>query len=408
MHLSNILSALSLTLLLSAADAQSSHSQQSAPAATTPASHDHDHTGHIARLIFADGDGHRLKVFDPQAGQIIASFDTVGRMSGLETDPGGRYAYAIHRDDSRITVLDGGLLLVPHGDHNDLQVRRPYIVATLNVGQGPTHFTHTASHVGFFNDADGSVALLPEDLIGISNEMQVVDVAQPEHGAPVVIGDYLLSGGLTTARVDAYRIQDGQKVASYGDCPVLHGAARLNETAYFGCADGVLVLDWHGDHAHAHKIANPPRTPEGTRVGMIETHPNSSLIYGNFGKGLSYWQPGSQDMRVLSLSGYARSLSYSKDGKELFVLTDDGQLHRVDAARARLQKSVAVIPAFQSSEKNVARPDFVVSDDSLWVSSPAVGELVEVDANTLRVLRRVKVGGQPSHLAVSEFNGVQH
>lgn len=406
MHISNVLLALSLPLLLSAADAQSSPDQSSKHAAANPTSH--DHAGHAARLIFADGDGHRLKVFDPRTGQIIASFDTVGRMSGLETGPGGRYAYAIHRDDSRITVLDSGLLLVPHGDHNDLQIRRPYIVGTLNVGQGPTHFTHTTAQVGFFNDGDGSVALLPEDLIGISNDMQVVEVAQPEHGAPVIIGDYLLSGGLTTARVDVYRIQDGQKVASYGGCPALHGAARLNKTAYFGCADGVLVLEWHGDHAHARKITNPPRTPEGTRVGMIETHPNSSLIYGNFGKGLSYWQPGSKDMRVLSLSGHARSLAYSEDGKALFVLTDDGRLHRLDAVRARVQTSAAIIPAFQSSEKNIARPDFVVLGDSLWVSSPAAGELTEVDASTLQVLRRVKVGGQPSHLTVSEFDGVQH
>lgn len=397
--------ALSLLLWPPLASAQSGHTT----AAHSSHSAEHERgTVSAARLLVADGEHHQLKVFDPVAGRYIASFDTVGRMSGLEVGPNGHYAYGIHRDDHRVTVVDSGLLLVGHGDHSDLQTRRPHVVGTLNVGQGPTHFTQAGSLVGFFNDVSGSVSLLPEDLIGLSNDMNVIEVAQPEHGAPVVLGDYLLSGGLSTARVDAYRLSDGAKVGSYSGCAALHGAARLNHTAYFGCKDGVLALEWHGDHAHARTIPNPPRSPEGARVGMIAAHPGSPLVYGNFGKGLSFWKPGGQTMQLTALGGQARDMEWSEDGQQLFVLTDDGQLHRLQAATGKVERSGPVIAPFQGGEKTAARPDFARIGDAIWVSSPATGELTEVDAKSLHVVRRHRVGGQPSHLAVSELRGMQH
>ncbi|QGG94322.1 hypothetical protein [Actinomarinicola tropica] len=51
--------------------------------------------------------------------------------------------------------------------------------------------------------------------------------------------------------------------------PTWYGELATHDAAVFGCTDGVLVLESHGDHWDATKIANPDGAPEDARTGSF-------------------------------------------------------------------------------------------------------------------------------------------
>lgn len=366
--------------------------------------HAHDHA---LRLVVSDGKTHTLQVLDVQEGRTLASFGTPGRLSGLETGPGGRYAYALHRDDHRVTVLDSGLKTVSHGDHDDLQVGVPYVLATLNTGQKPTHFVVSGEHINVFNDGDGTVAIFTEDLLGKTNDMNIVKVTQPDHGAPLLVGDVLLSGQLSLNRADAYDVKTGKLLGPLPTCTALHGGGIVGQTAFFGCKEGVQVVNVSGKTLRARMIPNPPGTPEGTRVGMF-THSDAPFLYADFGKGVARLTPDATRLTPTALSGKPRAFEVTEDGKTLVVLTNDGQLHTLDAASGRLLKSARVVASFEAGEKAGVRPDLALLEGLVYVTSPDTGEVLEVRPQDLKVVRRLQVGGTPSFITPTFAHGVRH
>lgn len=368
--------------------------------------HSHD-SEHALRLIVSDGKTNVLTVVDAHGGNILASFGTPGRLSGLETGPGGQYAYAIHRDDHRVTVLDSGLSTVSHGDHNDLQEKPPYVLATLHTGRQPTHFVVSGDLINVFNDGDGTVAIFGEDLIGKTNDMNIVKVSKADHGAPLLIGDVLLSGHLTLNRADAYDIRSGKLLRQLPTCTALHGGTVIGNTALFGCKEGVQVIAVKGQDLQARMIPNPQGAPDGTRVGMF-THSAAPFTFADFGKGVARLTPTSGDLKVTALSGKPRAFELTEDGKTLVVFTNDGQLHKLNAVTGRLLKSLPLVKSFEAGEKVGIRPDMALAEDTVYVTSPETGEVLEIQLADLSVARRLKVGGMPSFITVTHAEGIRH
>lgn len=368
------------------------------------AQHNHDHA---VRLIVSDGKTNVLSVVDAKTGNTIGTFGTPGRLSGLETGPSGLYAYAIHRDDHRVTVLDNGIKLVSHGDHNDLQEKTPYILATLNTGQKPTHFVVSGDLINVFNDGDGTVAIFGEDLIGKTNDMNIVKVTQPDHGAPLLIGNILLAGELSLNRADAYDIKTGKLIKALPTCTALHGGAVIGETAFFGCKEGVQVITVKGSDIQARMIPNPAGTAEGVRAGMF-THSEAPFTYANFGKGVARLTPTATSFAPTALSAQVRAFEVSEDLKTLIVFTNDGQLHKLNAETGQVVKSVALVKSFEAGEKAGVRPDMALAEDMVYVTSPETGEVLEIRVSDLNVTRRLKLGGAPSFITVTGAEGVKH
>ncbi|KEF34821.1 hypothetical protein RDMS_05195 [Deinococcus sp. RL] len=361
------------------------------------------------RLVVADARTHVLSVVDLAQGQTLARFGTPGKLSGLYTGPGGTLAYALHRDDHRVTVLHSGLETVDHGDHRDLVEKPPHVLATLNVGRQPTHFFARDERVAIFNDASGDVAVFGEALLGKTNDMQVVKVAQPDHGAPALVGDVLLSGYLRLGRVDAYDVRTGRLLQTLdAPCPALHGEAVRGQTAYFGCADGVLAVTVQAQQLRARKLGHPAQTPPSTRVGTVAAHEKSTVVYGNFGPGLARWT--AQDAALTPVASPAAPLkfTFTADGQRLVVLTADGGLHLLHAPTGRLLRSAPVVPPTDAADKAAVRPALAVGADHAYVSSPTAGEVVEVSLTDLKVTRRLAVGGTPAHLTLTSAAGERH
>lgn len=361
------------------------------------------------RLIVSDAATNELSVLDAATGTRTARFSTPGPLSSLYTGPGGTLGYALHRDADRVTVLHSGLGSVDHGDHRDLVIGAPHVLATLNVGQQPTHFFTHEGRIVIFNDRSGTVAVFGETLLGKTNDMQIVKVAQPDHGAPVLIGDVLLSGYLRLNRVDAYDVTTGALLGPVKDgCPALHGEAVRASTATFGCTDGVLEVTVQGKTFTSRKIANPAGTPEGTRVGTVAAHEKSPALYGNYGTGLVRWEPGGAALTPVPLSAAPLKFTFAPDGQRLLVLTADGQLHALDARTGRVLRSAALVPAHNASDKAAVRPTFTLGETRAYVTSPATGEVIGVNLTDLSVQARMNVGGKPALIAVTTASGEQH
>lgn len=367
------------------------------------------HAETATRLVVADAKSNVLTVLDTASGQPLAAFGTPGKLSGLYTGPGGNYAYGVHRDADRLTVLHSGLGSVDHGDHTDLVRGAPHVLATLNVGQQPTHFFTHDDRVVIFNDKGGTVAIFGETLLGKTNDMQIVKVAQPDHGAPTVTGDVLLSGHLRLNRVDAYNLKTGALMKTLDvPCPGLHGEAVLGQTSYFGCTDGVLAVTVAGMDVSARKLPNPAGTPEGVRVGTVAAHPKSSTLYGNLGQGLARWTANDATLTAVRLPAAPLKFSFAPDGQRLLVLTADGKLHALDARTGRVLKSAAVVQPADPADKAAVRPTLTVGPAHAYVTSPATGEVLEVALGELNVTRRLAVGGTPAMIAVTSATGETH
>lgn len=367
------------------------------------------HAETATRLVIADAKTNVLTVLDTASGQALASFGTPGKLSGLYTGPGGSYAYAIHRDTDRLTVLHSGLGSVDHGDHKDLVQGAPHVLATLNVGQQPTHFFAHEGRVVIFNDKGGTVAVFGETLLGKTNDMQVVKVAQPDHGAPTVTGDVLLSGHLRLNRVDAYNLKTGALMKTVDlPCPGLHGEAVLGQVSYFGCTDGVLAVTVAGLDVTARKLPNPAGTAEGVRVGTVASHPKSGTLYGNFGQGLARWTPNDTTLSAVRLPAAPLKFAFAPDGQRLLVLTADGNLHALNARTGRVLKTVAAVQPADAADKTAIRPTMTVGPAHAYLTSPATGEVLEVALAELNVTRRLAVGGTPAMIAVTSAAGETH
>ncbi|KQR18748.1 PQQ-binding-like beta-propeller repeat protein [Deinococcus sp. Leaf326] len=361
------------------------------------------------RLVVADGKTHQLKVMSLADGAPIAQFSTPGKLSGLYTGPGGTYAYALHRDDDRVTVLHSGLGAIDHGDHTDLVQKAPYILATLNVGQQPTHFFTHDDRIAIFNDKGGDVAVFGELLLGKTNDMTAVKVAQPDHGAPALLGDVLLSGYLRLNRVDAYDLKTGTLLKTVDlPCPGLHGEGVQGSAAYFGCTDGVLAVTVQGQQVSARKLTNPSGTPTDTRVGTVAGHDKSPALYGNFGTGLARWTHTDTTLTALPLPAAPLKFTFTADGQRLVVLTADGALHTLHAATGRVLQSVKIVAPVNPTDTVAVRPTMTVGAEHTYVTSPATGEVLEVALSDLQVTRRFAVGGTPAMVTLTQAIGEQH
>lgn len=369
--------------------------------------HDHDHE-HIVRLIVSDGEHHVLRVLDAHTGKEEASFSTPGKISGLHTGPSGFYAYGIHRNDNRVTVLHSGLGLEDHGDHQDLVKKSPYIISTLNTGKKPTHFFKKEDKIVVFNDGDGTAAVFGEALLGISNDMKFLKSKKPDHAAPALVGNNVLLGMMNQNHIEVYDVKSGKQFKTVKGCERVHGEAVYKNTVYFGCTGGVLAVDVKGRVINSSKILNPANTPEKTRVGKIVSNEKSKYVFGNFGQGLAYWLPGAKKLSVLKLPDSPMNFKLTEDGKKLLVLTVNGQLHSLDVASLKITKSIAAVAPYNKDSKKKLFSTMVVGEDHAYVTNPTSSEVLKVAIDGLKIEKRFKVSGAPMLITLTEAEGVAH
>ena len=355
------------------------------------------------RLLVTDADSRAVHVLELADGEALASFSTPGGAGRAYSSPSGQFGFVVHRDENRVSLVHSGLTVADHGDHADLIQGAPYIAATMNVGREPTHFFAHGNDVAFFNDEDGTVALLDQRLLGLSLDFAELTTAQPDHGAPVVYGNYVLNGYYRLGRVDIYE-RSGDLVQSIEGCPGLHGEALAGDVIAFGCDDGVLLVRAGGGEFSSSKLPNPAGTEEGVRVGTVVAHDEGPVMVGNFGEGVVVIDPAAQTLMPVALSASTLGMAFA-DAETLVILTADGQLHKLTPASGEVGTSVQVIDAVDLQAEGVVRPGLAVQGGLIYVSDPAARQVHEVSLNDLRVERSLELSFTPYSLAVLALPG---
>lgn len=354
------------------------------------------------RLVVADAQAPVVYVLDLEEGKEIARF-SVPAPARLYALPGGQYALAVHRESGHLSFLWGGLGLVDHGDHKDLRLEAPYVAATLATGPKPTHVFAQGHHLAVFHDGDGTVALFDLRRLGLDWRYRQVATGQPDHGAPAVLGDLLLVGGLGSGRVEVYTLEGRRVLALPEACPRLHGEAVLGRFAAFGCQDGLLLVEAVGQGVRARKLPNPPGSPEGARVGTLVALEGAGVFVGNFGQGLLLLHP---EGRLQAIPLPARPLRFLAEGEgAVLVLTAEGRLHRVEPLEGKVGPG---LPVATPVAQGAPSPALAVGRGMAYVADPAQGAVVEVDLETFQIQRRFTVGGAPAALAILEVEAIKH
>jgi hypothetical protein len=359
------------------------------------------------RLVYGDAKTGQLNVMNALDGKSMASFSTPGAVTYVAASGSRQYILAAHRDANRVSVLHSGLSLEDHGDHQDLKESAPHVLATMNVGKKPTHYFVHDKTIAFFNDGDGTVAILDEDKLGLSLEFEQIKAAQPDHGGVVVFKDRVLVGYLALGRVEVFNRASGRVLQTFAGCPSLHGEATQGNTTYWGCGDGVLVVQRNGVTFSAKKIANPAGTPANTRVGTFAENAKLGFAVGNFGTGLAFATPNQASLETMALPESIVKMEFADSGA-LVVLTRDGALHTIDVQKRAVVASLPLTPAVTNSGEGSVRPSFTLVQNKAFVTNPTKGEILEVNLEGLKLERTLAVGGTPHSIAAAVAEGVKH
>lgn len=362
----------------------------------------HDHV-EGARIAVSDGSTNVIRILAADSGAELGSFTVPGETGGsIAVSSSGGHVIATHREANRISIIHSGLLYEDHGDHGHLIQSTPYVVSTVNIGVQPSHVTVAGNEILVFNDGDGSIAILDENLFGLSLNYGFVDVAQPDHGAAQLLGDHLLAGLMNLARVDIHA-PDGSLVTSIGECPGLHGSIATYDSALFGCSDGVLRIEFSdGDFSGSH-MANPAGSPEGSRIGSFYGHVGDIAV-GNFGSGLALIDTVTGYFNVLELPDPPLAAAVSSES--VVALTADGSVHLLQVAEGEAG-IIYTHEALINPDTTYGRPAIAVYGDRAWVSEPAAGNIVvlEIHGTELHVLDTFAVGGNPAGIGVLMLEG---
>jgi len=361
-----------------------------------------DDAKHPGRLVVADGKVGVLRVIDLEKGAVVGSFSAPGP-ANVYAAGNGMYAFAMHREQNRVSVVYGGLRQEDHGDHKDLVVEAPYILQTFTTGPKPTHFSSHNGMAAIFNDGDGTVAVIDEKSLGLGPRIFEIATGAPDHGAPLALGNVVLAGSLNRGVVEVFS-RGGQKITSFSGCPRLHGQAVLGNRIAYGCSDGVLLLERQGNGFVSRKLPNPAGAPPNARVGTLVSHAKYPFFIGNFGQGLV--RVDSQ-LSVYPLPASPVRFGFDKEGV-LVVLTADGSLHALEAPTGRVLKSLKVSEPFTLSGEGVVRPGLALGDGKAFVALPDKGEVLEVELSSLEIRRRFQVDGTPGSLAWLWVGGERH
>ncbi len=357
------------------------------------------------RLVVADAEDAVVHVVDLATEEVLASFDTEMPGAALYLGSEQRVVAAVQTGGGTVQFIEPGTWAMDHGDHNHYFIDPPRLLdARLDTGT-PIHTTADFGRFAIFGDDEGAGFLVDEmallDHADIDGE--VVETDTPHHGGVVQLSEELTvisgpaddqDGGLAD---EVWVFHDGERVGEY-DCPGLHGEQRGADWTAFACADRILLLEAHGDHAHGSEVFYPEDLGEEFRLGYLGVAEDSNIFVSSRDDMVAFIDADAEEMTIVELPTETATRTTVDDDGNVLVLTDDGTLHLFDADTTELVASSEETVTIDDNEE-APRFSIVGGRDRAYVPSPSEGVVHEFATNDdLRLARTMELGGAPANL----------
>ena len=394
----------------------------------------------MGRLLVADAVEAHLSVIDLSTDDVDSGiFEVAAPQATVKSSPTHRYAIVLARGpevgDDRIHIFDGGVFLVPHGDHFDLTSEPVSRHALEIVEEWPVHYVNSHGWTAIFADTNGHVVLINEQGLARSqgDYEPIVLEAGFQHGAALVFSDdhvilstnnpacteFIPSGDCLPLGVEV-RTFDNEVVydAANGSCPGLHGESHNAHGAVFGCFTGVLYVYAHDGQYEHEIIPYPAETGEQGEfaIGQYFGHHHSDNFFGPatlFPGGQCCEQGGvwmidveHGEMREVFPDPSAAA-AFSSDGETFYMLAADGFLRAYDAHDGELTGTMQLVDPFEMVFGSPS-PSIVVVGEWMYVADPNSGHVLGVHLEHMEIEEEWEIGGAPSSLAfvgVAESSG---
>ncbi len=352
-----------------------------------------------------------------QGGLLVLDRDTLDPVADLKLpgflrlNPAGDHRHLFVSTSEGFQLLDTGVEVVGHGDHNHYYADEAALTETTYPAPEPGHVVRHAGKVALFSDGAGTVQVLESTKITAGPVAPTWTASAPHHGVAVPLDDggLFVSVGTEEGRTGATVLDAAlNPVASSDDCPDLHGeAVARNGVVLAGCTDGVLL--WK-DAAFV-KIDSPD---DYGRIGNQAGSEHSDIVLGDYKTDsdaelerptrVSLIDTEQQKLKLVDLdTSYSfRSLGRGPNGEAL-VLGTDGRLHVIDPATGKITARIKVTDPWQEPLAwQDPRPTLLVEDSTAWVTDPATSTVHVIYLPGKKVVDSVQLPEVPN-----EISGVQ-
>ncbi|WP_146202037.1 hypothetical protein [Teichococcus aestuarii] len=367
-------------------------------------------TLHTVRAAVTDHARGSVSVVDLTTGEILNRFDT-GSPGGLRHGAAPGQVSLAQGQAGRVDVVDLGMAVHGHGDHGDLKLSTPRLLPRVAEGPKPSHVLGGDGRLASFFDGDGSVVIASAgDTTRLRANVPHHGLAYPFHSAagPRLMVSHAAAAGERPGGVMLLDEQ-GKELTRNDDCPMLHGEAISGRVIGLGCGDGVLLLNTRTQAFR--KVPYPAGTESGRMVRSLVGGSDFHLFAGDFGPdAVTILDPDAEQFKVVELP--ARRIAFTMDPQRadtMFVLTEDGQMHRVDTLGGKIVGSARVVQRYAlEGGSSVARPRLSAAGGLVAVTDPARSRLLVLNAATLAPQREIAIEGAPLNVLAIAASGEQH
>ena len=348
--------------------------------------HAHEEASNL-RFVVSTADG--VKVLDDKYAEI--KHFAIGQHAFNVTDD-GRYVFA--RDAANkdsYTLLDSGLYVEDHGDHDHPYAEEPAIATTERAADKPAHMISHAGRTAIFNDGSGEVDVYTNASLTTDNlKPDYTYKGIPHHGAAVPLSNGLLATTFVANEGDALpsgvKIVDknGNEQAVITDsCAGLHGTAYGGEgdaeKLAFGCMGKVVVYN-----VAANKATDVVLPDEGARVGTVKHVGGSDYFFTNYAveneaqTNVGVINSKTGELNLVELpSAYKSSILVTADDIA-YVLAEDGNLYAIDLKTAKISLTISAFNPFNLDEE---APVVFEANHHIYIVMPSYQKLYEVHGN---------------------------
>lgn len=374
------------------------------------------------RLFIADHTQPTVRAIDLGSDKEIGRFELEG-YAAMSLSDTGRTVFAIQGDQNVVHAIDTGIHLSDHGEHRDIEIKDPELLATIK-GEKPGHVVAHGDDLAVFFDRGGSFDLLKESALQEGKvDPTPYNTTAPHHGVAVPVGKHLLvsvpnmeapvrEGELPPRLGLRVLDREGKQIGDVEQCTGLHGEATSARLVAFGCEEGVLVARPGGiDGPKFEMLSYGDALPKG-KVSTLLGGTSMQFFLGNYGedKVVLIDPDDKKPYRLIDLP--LRRIDFALDPARphnAYILTEDGKLHLLDVVDGSIKRSLPVTePYSKDGHWRDPRPRLAVAGDHIAVTDPRRRMVRMVDAETFKQDRTIDVEGQPFTIVAVGGSGAVH